>query len=184
VLNFTDKVKNWDLLKGVMYLAEAGWHHGKNTSSICSTALNSVHPEYSKIFLHDSLFEPYTCGHQGSTVPLFSESFRDYLNYECNRKDIVPTSDLCSQVWAHWCWSELVSLQSLKLHICRVHPQMCPSDMWHMVPKHCVVEQIYVNKGNFCFPAWFSYQQIKNTFGSHFCYQVMQRTNLKSQEDF
>jgi hypothetical protein len=42
VLNLSDKVKMLDLWKGGMFL-EGGRHCGKNESSICSTALHSLH---------------------------------------------------------------------------------------------------------------------------------------------
>jgi hypothetical protein len=43
---FRDTMKNLDLLKVGMSLAETGWCYGRNESSICSPVLNSMHPEH------------------------------------------------------------------------------------------------------------------------------------------
>jgi hypothetical protein len=52
VLNWSDKVKTWDLCKSLL---KVGWPYRKNGSSIHSTALNSVHPEQAGWFLHCGL---------------------------------------------------------------------------------------------------------------------------------
>jgi hypothetical protein len=56
VLNLSDKVKILDLLTGNMSLVGVGWYYGKNESSICSMALNSMHPEHLQFFLNSGLF--------------------------------------------------------------------------------------------------------------------------------
>jgi hypothetical protein len=50
----SDKVKILDVLKDSMSLAEVGWHW-RNESSAHSTAVNSVHPEYTRVFLSGRL---------------------------------------------------------------------------------------------------------------------------------
>jgi hypothetical protein len=47
VLNLSDKVKNLDLLKSGMSLAEVEQCYGKKESNFYSVALNSLHPEQS-----------------------------------------------------------------------------------------------------------------------------------------
>jgi hypothetical protein len=55
VLNLSYKVKILALLKGGQSLAEVGCHYRKNESSICSTVLNSMHPEHYLFFLKGGL---------------------------------------------------------------------------------------------------------------------------------
>jgi hypothetical protein len=55
LLNLSDKLKIWDLLKGSMFLLEVGQCYGKNYSRVWSTALNSAQPEHVWFFLSGSL---------------------------------------------------------------------------------------------------------------------------------
>jgi hypothetical protein len=54
VLDWSDQVTIWDVLKGVMSLAEVGWWCGKHEPSICSTELNAMQLQHSRCVLNSS----------------------------------------------------------------------------------------------------------------------------------
>jgi hypothetical protein len=70
VLNWSDKVEIWDLLKGSVSLVGVGQHCGKNESRIHRRTLNSMYPKHSHFSLLVASLEPYTCGYQGTTFCL------------------------------------------------------------------------------------------------------------------
>jgi hypothetical protein len=77
MFNLSDKVKNWDLLKGSLSLAEVRRHYRNNESSIHSTALNAMHPDHTQFFLNVHVL--------GTTAPQKSQVYLMYRHRSIHR---------------------------------------------------------------------------------------------------
>jgi hypothetical protein len=64
----SDRMNILDLLKGSLFLGGVWLHYGKNESSVHSTALHSINPEHSWVFLNGGLLGTTYHGYQGATV--------------------------------------------------------------------------------------------------------------------
>jgi hypothetical protein len=84
VLNWSDRVTIWDVLKGSMSLTEVGQLLAeKKLSSFHSTEANSACWACAGFFLHWGLLESYILGYQGSTYGAPNENRRELTKTQC-----------------------------------------------------------------------------------------------------
>jgi hypothetical protein len=93
VLNLSDKVKILDLLKGGTSLAEIGCLYGKNELNICTTTVNSMHPENSQFCSMVFSLEPHRHGYRGLLYWEFITHMHSHIVLQNRAHTTNPTQE-------------------------------------------------------------------------------------------